>query len=71
MMAAPPAFLAMLKPRGDGGYLCERELVRRKELPSSPTLRIAPGKPVRAVCITPSQVLVNEEFTYDLRLEDR
>jgi hypothetical protein len=41
-----------------------------KELPESPVLRIVPGKPVRAVCIAPSQVMVNEEFTYHLRLED-
>ncbi len=40
------------------------------ELPESPTLHIAPGKPVRAVCIAPSQIEVNEEFTYHLRLED-
>jgi hypothetical protein len=41
-----------------------------KELLESPTLRVVPGKPARAVCIAPSQVVVNEEFTYHLRLED-
>ncbi len=40
------------------------------ELPESPTLRIVPGEPVRAVCIAPSQVTVNEAFTYHLKLED-
>jgi len=42
-----------------------------KELPESPTLRIVPGKPARAVCIAPSQVMVNESFTYHLKLEDK
>jgi hypothetical protein len=42
-----------------------------KELPSSPTLHIVPGKPVRAVCIAPSQVEVNEGFLYYLKLEDK
>jgi hypothetical protein len=41
-----------------------------RELPASPTLRIVPGKPVRAVCIAPSMVTVNEPFTYHLKLED-
>jgi len=42
-----------------------------KELPESPTLRIVPGQAARAVCIAPSQVMVNREFTYHLKLEDR
>lgn len=42
-----------------------------KELPVSPILRLVPGEPVRAVCIAPSQVLVNESFPYFLKLEDR
>jgi len=42
-----------------------------KELPESPTLRIVPGQPARAVCIAPSQVMVNRDFTYHLKLEDR
>ena len=42
-----------------------------KELPSSPALRVVPGKPVQAICIAPSQVRVNREFTYYLKLEDR
>ncbi len=42
-----------------------------KELSSSPTLRVVPGDPMRAVCIAPSSVLVNQEFTYYLKLEDR
>ncbi len=42
-----------------------------KELPESPTLRFVPGKPARAVCIAPSQVMVNEKFTYYLKLEDK
>jgi hypothetical protein len=42
-----------------------------KDLPVSPSLRIVPGQPVRAVCIAPSQVLANQEFTYYLKLEDR
>jgi hypothetical protein len=42
-----------------------------KELPVSPTLRIVPGQPARAACIAPTQVAVNQEFTYALKLEDR
>ncbi len=42
-----------------------------KELPVSPTLRIVPGPPVRAVLIAPSQVRAGEPFTYHLKLEDR
>ena len=42
-----------------------------KELPESPTLCFVPGKPARAVCISPSQVMVNEKFTYYLKLEDK
>jgi hypothetical protein len=42
-----------------------------KELPVSPSLRVVPGRAVRAVCIAPSQVMVNAGFTYSLKLEDR
>ncbi len=42
-----------------------------KELPESPTLEIIPGKPARAVCITPSQAVAGEQFDYHLKLEDR
>jgi hypothetical protein len=42
-----------------------------KELPSSPSLRIVAGEPERAVCIAPSQVLVNTAFSYYLKLQDR
>jgi len=42
-----------------------------KEILSSPTISIVPGKPNQAVCIAPSQVMVNESFTYFLKLEDR
>ena len=41
------------------------------EIFSSPNVRIVPGKPVQAVCIAPSQVMVDESFTYHLKLEDR
>lgn len=41
-----------------------------KELASSPITQIVPGNPVRAVCLAPSQVLVSEDFTYYLKLED-
>jgi hypothetical protein len=43
---------------------------RFKELSASPTLRIVPGEPVRAVCVAPSLVMVDEGFTYCLKLED-
>ncbi len=42
-----------------------------KELPESPTLRIVPGPPARAVLIAPSQVRTGEGFTGHLKLEDR
>jgi hypothetical protein len=42
-----------------------------KELPTSPDLRIVPGEPVRAVCLAPSQVSVNQKFKYRLKLEDK
>ncbi|MCJ7623308.1 MAG: hypothetical protein MUO76_07375, partial [Anaerolineaceae bacterium] len=42
-----------------------------KELPTSPSLRIVAGAPVQAVCIAPSLVRINEEFSYYLKLEDR
>jgi hypothetical protein len=43
---------------------------RFKELPASPSLRIVPGQPARAVCIAPSLAKVNSEFPYHLKLED-
>ena len=42
-----------------------------KEISASPDLRIVPGKPTQAVCIAPSQVMVDEPFTYHFKLEDR
>jgi hypothetical protein len=42
-----------------------------KELPQSPTLRIVPGEPERAICIAPSQVVAGRSFTYHVKLEDR
>ena len=42
-----------------------------KELPASPSLRILPGAPGRVVCIAPSQVVINKEFCYYLKLEDK
>ncbi len=42
-----------------------------KELPESPTLKIVPGPPTKAVCIVPSQVMQNTAFAYHLKLEDR
>jgi hypothetical protein len=42
-----------------------------KELPESPTMKIIPGKAVKAICIAPSQVERDAEFTAYLRLEDR
>jgi hypothetical protein len=41
-----------------------------KELPASPTLRIVPGRPARAVCIAPSRVMVHQAFPCHLKLED-
>ena len=41
-----------------------------KELPRSPTLRIVPGPPARAVCLAPSQVGPGHGFSYHLKLED-
>ena len=41
-----------------------------KELPQSPTLKIVPGAPTRAVCVAPSQVKAGERFAYHLKLED-
>ncbi len=41
-----------------------------KELPTSPTLRIVPGEPVRAICIASSRVLIGAPFSYHLKLED-
>ena len=42
-----------------------------KELPTSPTLQIIPGEPVRAVCLAPSQLVVAQPFAVHLKLEDR
>lgn len=42
-----------------------------KEIPASPTLRIVPGSPVKAVCIAPSQFITNQGFAYHLKLEDK
>jgi hypothetical protein len=42
-----------------------------KELPKSPHIQIKPGKPARAICIAPSQLMENQKFTYFLKLEDR
>ena len=42
-----------------------------KELVTSPFFSIVPGSPARAVCIAPSQVRINEEFVYYLKLEDK
>ena len=42
-----------------------------KELSKSPVMKIVPGKPVRAVCIAPSQVKEGSTFTYSMRLEDQ
>jgi hypothetical protein len=42
-----------------------------KELPHSPTIEIVPGPPARAVCVAPSQAIVDQLFTYWLKLEDR
>ena len=44
---------------------------RFKELPASPGFAIIPGDSVRAVCIAPSQVCLNQAFRYHLKLEDR
>ena len=41
-----------------------------KELPDSPMLKVLAGKPVRAVCVAPSEIIVNQPFSYHLRLED-
>ena len=42
-----------------------------KELPESPVLQVLPGKPVHAVCVAPSEVIVKQPFSYHLRLEDQ
>ena len=42
-----------------------------KEIKKSPTLKIIPGKPVRAICIAPSQIKKSEKFEYFIRLEDK
>ncbi len=40
------------------------------EMPFSPSMPIIHGEPVRAVCLTPSQVKINEEFAFYLKVED-
>ncbi len=42
-----------------------------KELPHSPTIEIVPGPPTHAVCVAPSQAMVEQPFAYWLKLEDR
>lgn len=42
-----------------------------KQLPASPALKIGPGKPIRAICLAPSQIEINRPFIYFLKLEDR
>ena len=42
-----------------------------KTIPDSPTMRIVPGSPAQALCIAPSRVGINQNFTYYLKLEDR
>jgi hypothetical protein len=42
-----------------------------KELPTSPKFNIIPGSAHRAVCIAPSQTVINQPFTYYLKIEDR
>jgi hypothetical protein len=42
-----------------------------KELPQSPAIPIIPGEAARAVCIAPSLTIVDQPFTYALKLEDR
>lgn len=44
---------------------------RFKELPTSPVLSVIPGPPVQAVCIAPSQVIVNVPLIAHLKLEDK
>lgn len=42
-----------------------------KELPVSPTLKIVAGPAARAICIAPSEVMIEKPFYYYLKLEDR
>ena len=42
-----------------------------KELDRSPTLKLVPGKPVRSVCLAPSQVFAGKAFDYWVKQEDR
>jgi len=42
-----------------------------KELPASPTLKIVPGQPARALCVAPSLVKADEPFAYHVKIEDR
>lgn len=42
-----------------------------KELEHSPTLKLVPGKPVRTVCLAPSQISAGKAFDYWLKQEDR
>ncbi len=41
-----------------------------KELPRWPAIRVVADRPVRAVCIAPSQVKAGRKFAYHLKLED-
>lgn len=42
-----------------------------KELPESPWLSIVVDKPYRLVCTAPSDIKIDQSFTYSLRVEDR
>jgi hypothetical protein len=42
-----------------------------KELPTSPKLKVIPGNAHHAVCIAPSQIEINQPFSYHLKMEDR
>jgi Protein of unknown function (DUF3604) len=41
-----------------------------EEIPLSPSMPIIPGEPVKAVCMAPSMVKLNEEFAFYLKVED-
>ena len=42
-----------------------------KRLPESPTMNVAPGRPVKAICLAPSIMQKNQEIAFYLKLEDR
>ena len=42
-----------------------------KEISNSPSMPIIPGVPISATCIAPTQVKVDEEFTFYLKVEDK